>query len=244
MSSQEKTVRDLAVAIPGATRVFEKLGIDYCCGGSKPLEDACAHAGVSLSEVLEAIERGKARYSGQPSDDAEWQDRPLADLCAYIIEKHHVYTKSELSRLERLTAKVADVHGKNHSELLTVRSAFQSLHKDLLPHMLKEEQVLFPYIQQLEDAVRNGRPAPTPFFGAVRNPIRMMMNEHDQAGDFLRELRSVSGNYSVPPDGCSSYKALYQALQELEQDLHQHIHLENNILFQKAVLLEDSGTES
>ncbi len=243
-TSVEKTVRDLAVAMPGATRVFEKLGIDYCCGGGKSLDDACAGAGVSLREVLDALERGKERYAGQPSDDAEWQNRTLADLAAHIVEKHHVYTKAELSRLDQLTAKVADVHGKNHPELLQVRSVFQSLQRDLIPHMLKEEQVLFPYIGQLEDAVRNQRPAPTPFFGTVRNPVSMMMKEHDTAGDLLRELRSASANYAVPPDGCVSYKTLYGALQEFEQDLHQHIHLENNLLFPKAVLLENGAADA
>lgn len=232
----ERTVRDLAVEVPGATRVFEKLGIDYCCGGGKSLEDACFGAGVSLDEVMAALDAGKERYEGQ--GDEAWQSRSLTELMNHIVQKHHVYTKSELERLNHLTAKVASVHGQNHPELAKVRDLFLAIERDLMPHMLKEEQVLFPYIEQLEDAIRNGRPGSTPFFGTVRNPVKMMIQEHDTAGDLLRELRSASGNYVVPADGCTSYRALYKAFEEFEQDLHQHIHLENNILFPKAVAME------
>ncbi len=237
MSTQETTVRDLAVEVPGATRVFEKLGIDYCCGGGKSLQDACVGAGVSVEEVLQALERGKERYGPQSGDD--WRERPLAELASYIVEKHHAYTKAELARLDQLTTKVTGVHGQRHPELLKVQAVFRLLQKDLMPHMLKEEQVLFPYIVKLEDAALNNRPAPTPFFGTVRNPIAMMVQEHDTAGDLLRELRSATSDYAVPSDGCTSYKTLCAAFQEFEQDLHEHIHLENNILFPRAVVLEN-----
>jgi regulator of cell morphogenesis and NO signaling len=235
----EKTVRDLAVEVPGATRVFEKLGIDYCCGGGISLEDACFGAGVSLEEVMAALEAGKERYEGQGNED--WQSRSLADLVNHIVETHHVYTRSELERLDHLSAKVASVHGRNHPELERVRELFLELQKDLIPHMLKEEQVLFPYIRQLEAASQSGHPAPVPFFGTVRNPVRMMAQEHDRAGALLRELRSASRDYEVPADACTSYRTLYEALQEFEKDLHQHIHLENNILFPRAVVLESAG---
>jgi regulator of cell morphogenesis and NO signaling len=231
------TVRDLAVQVPGATRVFEKLGIDYCCGGGKSLHDACMGAGISLEEVMQALEHGKERYSGESAGD--WQDRPLADLAAHIVEKHHGYTRAELLRLEQLAAKVAGVHGARHPELAQVLETFRGLQADLGPHMLKEEQVLFPYIAQLEQATLKRLPPPTPFFGTVRNPIAMMVQEHDDAGDLLRKLRSATSEYTVPSDGCVSYKTLYQALEELERDLHQHIHLENNILFPRAVRMEN-----
>ncbi len=234
-----RTVGDLAVEVPGATRVFERLGIDYCCGGGKSLQDACLGAGVSVEEVMAALENSRERYAGQEA--GEWQLRSLGELIDHIVQKHHAYTKSEMERLDQLSAKVASVHGQNHPELLKVRELVLALRKDLIPHMLKEEQVLFPYIERLEDAYRNAQPAPTPFFGTVRNPIRMMIQEHDTAGDLLRDLRSESRNYEVPSDGCISYRTLYQALQELESDLHQHIHLENNILFPRAVTLESAN---
>ena len=234
----ERTVKEVAVDVPGATRVFEKLGIDYCCGGGKSLADACFGAGVSLEEVMAALEAGKERHAGKESDN--WQSRSLAELADHIVHKHHEYTKSELERLDKLCEKVASVHGQNHPELAKVRELFLALKKDLVPHMLKEEQVLFPYIERLEDATLNGRPAPTPFFGTVRNPVQMMIRDHDAAGDLLRSLRAESSDYAVPADGCTSYRTLYQALQELEQDLHQHIHLENNILFPRAVVMESA----
>ncbi len=238
-TNSERTVRDLAVEVPGATRVFERLGIDYCCGGGKSIRDACFGAGVSLEEVMAALEAGRERYAGK--DDDNWQSRSLVELTDHIVRKHHHYTKSELERLDRLSAKVASVHGPNHPELTDLRNLFEGLQADLVPHMLKEEQVLFPYIERLEEAIRNGRPAPVPFFGTVRNPIQMMIREHDTAGDVLRQLREVSNGYQVPADGCASYRSLYQALEELERDLHQHIHLENNILFPRAAITENAG---
>ncbi len=235
----ERKIGDLAAEVPGATRVFEKLGIDYCCGGGRSLADACFGAGVSLEEVMAALEAGKVRYAGQ--GDENLRSLSLAELTNHIVQKHHFYAKSELKRLDQLSAKVVSVHGSNHPELARIRDLFLALQRDLFPHMLKEEQVLFPYINQLEDAVRNGRPAPVPFFGTVRNPVRMMIQEHETAGDLLRELRSTSQGYLVPSDGCISYRTLYQAFEELEQDLHQHIHLENNILFPQAVSLENGA---
>jgi len=232
----ERTVRELAVDVPGATRVFEELGIDYCCGGGRSLVDACFAAGISLEQATAALEAGKERYSRE--GDGSWQSRSLTDLIEHIVRRHHEYTKSELQRLDQLSTKVVSVHGQNHPELNELRERFLELRNDLLPHMMKEERVLFPYIEQLEAATKAGRPAPSPLFGTARNPIMMMIREHDGAGELLRELRTASRDYVVPDDGCVSYRALYDALRELEQDLHQHIHLENNILFPRTVALE------
>jgi regulator of cell morphogenesis and NO signaling len=234
----ERTVGDLAVAMPGATRIFERLGIDYCCGGTRSLRDACDRAGLAAEEVLKELEGG-IEY-GSPASDSEWQNCSLAELISHIVFRHHAYLKEEIPRLEKLIAKVAGVHGKKHPEVLRVQAIFQSLHNELMPHMIKEEQVLFPYIEQLEYSVRNHRVAPAAHFGTVRNPIKMMTYEHDQAGDQLREIRTATGSFALPEDACASYRALYEALQESERDLHQHIHLENNILFPKAIQLESN----
>lgn len=229
----ERTVGDLAAALPGATRVFEQIGIDYCCGGGKSLSEACAKAGVAVETVTEALERAGERYRDEPP--ADWRSRSLADLAAYIVEKHHGYTKTETARLEQLSAKVAAVHGKNHTELQQVQELVLELSGDLNSHLMKEEQVLFPRIRQLDEALRRGESVGAQFLNAVRMPVEVMMREHDAAGEILRELRSITADYAIPADACNSYKSLYQALQELEQDLHQHIHLENNILFPRAV---------
>lgn len=230
------TVRDLAVGIPGATRIFEQMGIDYCCGGGRTLADACRRSHISIAQVVNELES-----ANQLKDDNSraWQSESLTALSAHIVDTHHLFTKQELARLEKLLDKVCSRHGANHPELSSLREVFLHLKQDLIPHMLREEQVLFPYIARMEEAVRNGQEIPPPFFGTVQNPVRMMTMEHDTAGDLLHELRQISNGYTPPQDACISYQTLYQALAEFEADLHQHIHLENNFLFPRAIEIEN-----
>jgi len=227
-----KTVRELAVEVPNATRVFEKLGIDYCCGGHKPLEEACASANVAVDDVLRGLEQNTDVSTGTPARD--WNAAPLGDLVDHIVNKHHTYVKAEVLRLKTLIAKVVGVHGKNHPELEQVQVAFSELANELSGHLTKEEQILFPYVKQMAGGAGCGPSG----FGTVQNPIRVMMLEHDSAGEKLREMRQATSNYTLPSDACSSYGALFAALIEFEQDLHEHIHLENNILFPRAVRME------
>lgn len=233
MFETTKTVREYALEIPNATRIFEKLGIDYCCGGGKSLGDACVQAGVSVDEVLDSLTTN-AKSNGTLADQ-KWQTSSQAELIAHIIEKHHVFTREELDRLDALLTKVCGVHGQNHPELFQIQEHFGKLRAELEPHMLKEEMVLFPYIIRMEEAAVASQPLPAPPFGTVRNPVRMMMAEHDSAGYLLGRMREASANYTTPADGCISYQTLYSALAEFEVDLHQHVHLENNILFPRAV---------
>ena len=231
-------VRDIALEIPQATRVLEKLKIDYCCGGEQPLGDACATAGVDFRNVLQMIDQLRESTESQ-NGRTDLQTIPLADLIDYILDKHHIYTKDEMARLEPLADKVVGAHGANHSELLAIRDLLHQLFTDLKQHMFKEEQILFPFVIALERANEQNRPAPFAPFGTVNNPIRMMMMEHDTAGDILREMRTLSSDYKVPADACISFKTFYEAIEAFEQDLHQHIHLENNLLFPKAIELEE-----
>jgi len=231
--AQEKTVRDLASANPGAARIFEKFGIDYCCGGEQSLAQACSALKVDVREVIDALERPLGAQT-----DRDWGKASLAELTKHIVEAHHEYVRREIPRLKELFEKVVGVHAPNHLELKELESSFDALAEELTLHMMKEERMLFPYIEQLETAAKRGeRPAP-PMFGTVKNPVRMMMMEHDSAGELLHKMRELTNGYTVPEDGCTSYKMLYQALQEFEADLHQHIHLENNILFPRAITLE------
>lgn len=233
----EKTVRELVQEFSSATRVFEKFGIDYCCGGKRPLAQACHAANLSVNEVLDSLEAAQKASDIAP-DPCDWQTVPLAEVVAHIINTHHKYTREEMSRLDPLFAKVCSVHGKNHPELNNLRAVFQGLAQELTLHMMKEEKMLFPYIVRMEEAVIQKEPIlPSPF-GSVQNPVLMMEHEHDDAGEALRALREMTGGYTVPPDGCISYQTLFQALAEFEADLHQHIHLENNILFPRAVAME------
>lgn len=234
-----KTVREMALEIPGATRVFEKLGIDYCCGGNRLLSDACETAGVSVDQVLASMELEHG--SQEKFEEPNFVTAALGELINHIVEKHHVFTKAEIDRLRLLIVKVENAHGQNHTEIARLRSLFETLSAELEPHMMKEERVLFPYVMQMEDAARSERPHPNPPFGTVANPVRMMMMEHETAGELLKEMREITGNYAVPPDACISYQTLYQALDAFEKDLHQHIHLENNILFPRAVEMEGAN---
>lgn len=237
--SSDRTVRDVVLELPQATRVFEKLKIDYCCGGDRPLGEACATVGLKV-ENLERMLAEAGQAEAQGNDSLDFQKATLSELVGHILDKHHVYTKEEMARLEPLIDKVIAAHGENHPELRKLGELFQELCADLKPHMLREEQILFPYIVEMEMSALQNRPAPFAPFGTVSNPIRMMMMEHDAVGDLLRELRAVSSSYTVPADGCISYQTLYQALEAFEGDLHQHIHLENNILFPRAIELEGS----
>jgi regulator of cell morphogenesis and NO signaling len=233
-ATTEKTVRELAVENPAATRVFEKLGIDYCCGGSRTLDEACRTAGVSVNRVVEAL----AAKEPAPAADRNWEREPLAQLIAHIQGTHHVYTRDAIARIPVLIEKVVAAHGANHPEVRRIQTTFGALAQELSMHMMKEEMVLFPYIARMEEATLAGDPLLPPPFGTVRNPVRMMEHEHDSAGDALRELRALSNNYTAPADACMTFKTLYGALAELEADLHQHIHLENNILHPRAVTME------
>ena len=232
-------VRDIALEFPQATRVLEKLKIDYCCGGNQPFVDACMSAGVEMENVIKLIEQA-GKTLAEENATRDLNTSPLGEVIGYILDKHHVYTKAEMERLEPLADKVAAAHGEKHPELLAIRDLLRELCTDLRQHMFKEEQVLFPFIVALEGAREQNRPAPFAPFGTVNNPVRMMLLEHDTAGDLLRELRKLSMDYKVPADACISYKTFYEALEVFEQDLHQHIHLENNLLFPKAIELEAS----
>jgi regulator of cell morphogenesis and NO signaling len=233
------TVRDLAAGVPGATRVFESFGIDYCCGGHRTLADACREASLSVEDLTRSLE--EAGRAPQPGAERDWRQESLTSLAAHIIDKHHYFTRQEIDRLEKIFDKVCSRHGENHPELFEAQKTFYQLKQDLIPHMLKEEQVLFPYITRVEEAAGEGHRVPPPFFGTVQNPVRMMMLEHEAAGDLLRALRATTVNYTPPPDACASYQALYQALAGFEADLHQHIHLENNLLFPRAIEMEEKA---
>ena len=235
--STARTVRELAVEIPEATRIFEKIGIDYCCGGNKSLEEACTTANISVDEVLDSLELAEQTARAKQKD-RNWQAEPLAELVSHINSTHHKYTREEIARLGPLFDKVVSVHGKNHPELQNVRAAFRGMAQELTTHMMKEEAVLFPYIVRMEEAVIQKEPVLPPPFGSVQNPVSMMMHEHDSAGDALRTMRQASAGYTPPGDACISYQTLYKALGDFEKDLHQHIHLENNILFPRAIEME------
>lgn len=236
-----KTVREMALNIPGATRVFEKLGIDYCCGGNKPLEKVCGEANLEVERVIDSLESAVVESRQRNNTDSQvenWQNALLEDLIAHIQKTHHNYVKAEIARLRPLLNKVCNVHGLRHPELAPLRNDFHALAQELTTHMMKEEMVLFPYIERMEESLLSAEPILPAPFGTVENPVSKMVHEHDSAGNLLRHMRELSGGYTPPEGACTSYKTLYRALAEFERDLHQHIHLENNILFPRAITME------
>lgn len=230
------TVAQLAVENPATIEIFERHGIDFCCHGNVPLAQAATAAGIDFDRLVAEL----ASLPVKSADTRVWTEEPMVALIEHIVRTHHESTRSEIERLVRLAVKVHGVHGERHLELATVETLVKQAYDDLIPHMLKEEQVLFPYIQSMEEACTRGTSRPMPFFGTVRNPINMMLQEHDAVGELLVELRKVTADYTVPEDGCNSYRILYEGLAALENDLHVHIHLENNLLFPRAAELEAS----
>ena len=237
VDTQTISVREVALQTPDATRVLEKLGIDYCCGGHRPLAEAASDANLTVEAVLNAIEDAKYNTAARTAA-TDWQTASLTALIEHINATHHMFVKTEVPRIQALAGKVAGKHGPNHPELANVKAIFDGLAEELSSHLMKEEQILFPYVVAMERSQTTGEPLPHSCFGTVQNPIRMMFLEHDNAGDALKQLRQLTSNYTAPEDGCVSYKTLYQALADFEADLHQHIHKENNIMFPRAIAME------
>jgi regulator of cell morphogenesis and NO signaling len=232
------TVGSLAAGIPGATKIFDSVHIDYCCHGARSLADACADAGLDSDELIAELERAASR--GDRSDEARWGGKPLTALMKHIVEHHHTYTRERLARLEKLSRRVLTVHGDAHPELMALHNLIEAIDGDLRPHMTKEEIILFPYIEELEASRRAGRGRPFAPFGTDHGPVRAMMHEHDHVGGLIHELRALTHDYSPAPDACASWKALYSGLQALEHDLVEHMHLEANLLFPRVLELERS----
>ena len=238
MTIATQTVREIALEQPASIRVFERFGIDYCCGGRKPLSEACAAGNIQVDAVIAALEAAATPLETGADD---WALESQASLCEHIVETHHAYVRRELPRLAALADKVVRRHGERRPELPVIQATLTRLAEELTQHLAKEELVLFPYIAKLERAMTEGGPKPQGCFGTVANPIAMMTQEHDGAGMLLEVIRKQSGQFTTPEGACPTYHAFYDGLREFEQDLHQHIHLENNILFPRAIELERSA---
>lgn len=235
--TDETKVKDIALSNPEARQVLEDAHVDYCCGGSKSLRDACAGAGVPVGDILDRLrENSKDANSGA----ASWVSASLSELTRHVRDKHHQYVRTAIPRIKGLLVTVNAKHGPAHPEIPAIGDLFEQVGREMIMHMQKEEQILFPYIEAMERAANGNGAVERPFFRTVRDPIQMMMKEHDSAGDLLRRIRQASGEYTPPADACTSLKALYQELHQFEADLHEHVHLENNILFPRAVEAESA----
>lgn len=230
-------LKDFALS-NAAARVLEHYRLDYCCGGTLTLAEACAAAGHDLQQVAAELDTALAAIDAVPAAP----NVILGDLIAFIVGTHHAFTRAELPRIRALLDKVKERHGRAHPELHLLHDCFQALQAELTPHLMKEEQILFPYIRDCERYQRGElQSLPNPCFGSIEHPLLQMTREHETAGGLLKRLRQLSSDFAVPADGCASYHSAYRALEELERDLMRHIHLENNVLFPEARKLAEQG---
>jgi regulator of cell morphogenesis and NO signaling len=223
--SPDTHVSALVLEEPGRARVFERFGIDYCCGGETPLEEACAQRDLDVVAVIAALDESRSPEAG----DVDWTAVPLSALADHIVEEHHAYLRQELPPLTALVEKVARAHGDVHAELEDVRDTFAAIAAELSEHMVKEEQIVFPACVALEA----GNVGP----GSIEAPIQVMVHEHDEVAAGLARLRELTTGYEPPADACNSYRAMLDRLQTLELDTHRHVHKENNVLFPRALAL-------
>jgi len=233
----EETLGDIVAKDLSKAEVFKKYGLDFCCGGKKTVKKACAEKGVDFTKVQKELQNSdKTSVTTRPLPYNDWSLDFLAD---YIVNTHHSYVKKTIPDIRTYADKVAKVHGAHHPELLKINKLAQEVCEEMSSHMVKEETVLFPYLKQLVAAKNNGTEKVK--FGnleTVETPISMMEMEHEVVGNNMEEIREISNNYQIPDDGCASYSFLFKTLDEFENDLHIHVHLENNILFPKALDME------
>ncbi|RKD16193.1 iron-sulfur cluster repair di-iron protein [Pelobium manganitolerans] len=232
--SSDETIGEMVTKDFRKAQVFKKFGIDFCCGGKKTVKEVCERKGIDVAVVEKELNSFNERENTYFDFDS-WELDFLAD---YIVNTHHKYVKESLPFMTELANKVARVHGDGHPELIRIAQIFSNVAQDFGLHLMKEEKILFPYIKEMVAAKNTGASiAPAPF-GQVNNPTQMMETEHEQAGEDMAAIRQLSNDYTLPQGACNSYTILFKKLEEFENDLFTHVHLENNILFPKAIALE------
>lgn len=229
------TIGEMVVKDYRKAQVFKKLGIDFCCGGKKTVEEVCRTKGLDVERVKAELNAVSGEAEQNENNFDNWNLDFLAD---YIVNTHHDYVRTNVPFITELASKVASVHGKQHPELVKVADIFNRLGKDLRLHLVKEETIVFPFIKGLLLNEKTGKNSPAKAFDSIQTPTQMMELEHEQAGDDLAEIRNLTRDYTLPEDACTSYTVLFKKLQQFENDLFNHVHLENNILFPKAIALE------
>lgn len=226
----DTTVADIAAAAPATIRIFQQHRIDFCCGGKVPLSQACAAKGLSTDRML-----GELRTATAPATaEQNWSEEPLTALVRHIQERYHAHLRTELPRLDAMLAKVVSRHGDHlPAVLLPLQQTFLGLQLELLVHMLKEDRILFPLIEALDA----GGSLPTSEAARLAAPITVMEAEHTAAGAALARMRELTDGYAPPEWACPTFRGLYFGLSQLEADMHLHVHLENNVLFPRALWL-------
>jgi regulator of cell morphogenesis and NO signaling len=232
----DQTLADIVTKNFKTAGIFEKYDLDFCCGGNKTIAQACLENGTDPSLVFYEIEKIDSEKVEIPERVDDWD---LDFIVDYIVNNHHKFVRYMIPIISSHTNKVTSAHGKNHPETITVAKVFSTVYKDLKQHMMKEEEILFPYIKYLVKVRNGGAKFEKPYFGRISNPINMMELEHQSAGESMYSIRKLTNSYAIPTDACNTYRVCLKELKEFEEDLHKHVHLENNVLFPKAVFLEE-----
>jgi regulator of cell morphogenesis and NO signaling len=235
MTAFDSTLRSIALEQPATIRVFESFHLDYCCGGNRPLAQACSEKGLDMQTVLAALD---AATSAAPSAQ-DFTQSTATELIRHIVQTHHAYIRGELPRLLPMAEKAARKHGPAHPEFIQIERQLRQLAGELTQHLNKEETILFPYIEAMETSRNRAGSAPHACFGTVESPIRAMINEHEAAGALLDDMRTSTRGFTPPADACPTLVGLLHGLDAFEKDLHRHVHLENNLLFPRAITLEN-----
>lgn len=232
---KEATIGDLVTSDFRKAEVFKKFGLDFCCGGKKTLTKACKEKGLDVVQIEKELKEIDETPATSSQDYNNWE---LSFLAEYILNTHHKYVVQAIPVILEYTQKVARVHGERHPEAIEIAEEFIIVANELTGHMAKEENILFPYIKRIADAKKSGTTLEGSEFGTIQNPIKMMEMEHEMVGNVMENISRLANSYTPPADACTTYRLSYAKLKEFEDDLHQHIHLENNILFPKAIELE------
>lgn len=233
--TKDTIIGDLVAHDYRAASVFKKNKIDFCCNGNRSIEDACTKKGLDTEQIVKDLNNTNNAGTSNQTDYTSW---PLDLLADYVEKKHHRYVREKIQEITPFLHKIVRVHGDRHPELLEVAQLFGESAEDLTDHMVKEESILFPHIRRMVESKHSNTPVSAPF-GTVQNPIKMMMAEHDNEGERFRKIAELTNDYTMPADGCTTYRVTFAMLKEFEDDLHLHIHLENNILFPKSIELEE-----
>ena len=233
---EDQIIGELVAQDYRTASVFKKYGIDFCCQGNRTINDACEAKEIDGKSVVSDL---NALTQSQTESAIDFKSWPMDLLADYIEKKHHRYVEEKIPQLLSFLLKLEQVHGAQHPELFEIKKLFKRSADELTQHMKKEELILFPFIKKMVEANRNDTPINIPGFGSISNPIAMMLEEHENEGERFEKIMELSNNYTPPADACNTYKVTFKMLQEFEADLHAHIHLENNILFPSAVVLQD-----
>ncbi len=232
---KDETLGQIAAKDLRKAEVFKKYGLDFCCGGHKTVKEVCAEKGLDAAKIEKELQTADKNPAARPLPYNDWNLDFLSD---YIVNTHHSYVRKALPQIREYAAKVYQVHGAGHPELEAIHQHVEEIGVEMIAHMEKEERVLFPHIKALVAGAKGGTTNLSGTPDLMREAIHMMELEHETVGSALAEIRRLTNDYVLPGDACASYTLLFSMLEEFENDLHLHVHLENNILFPKALEME------